>query len=105
MNDTAKAITQRVEETKKSLFQSALSSIVFFILGGVITGVSYSLASPGGTYMVTSGLFLVGMISGVIAVWRVMVLLFLLAKRGPVERPIAASQQMSAGSRTWEDIE
>jgi len=104
MNDTPKTMPQRVEETKKGLLQSALSCVVFFILGGIITGISYSLTSAGGTYMVTSGLFLVGMISGIVAIWRLAVLLFLLAKRGPAKPATAISRQEPSGSRTWEDI-
>jgi uncharacterized membrane protein YedE/YeeE len=30
------------------------------LLGGIITGATYSAADPGGTYLVTTGLFLVG---------------------------------------------
>lgn len=40
--------------------QYFLKGIGFLALGAVVTGVTYSMASGGGTYVVTTGLFVVG---------------------------------------------
>jgi hypothetical protein len=39
------------------------TGVALLVLGGIITGVTYSAASGGGTYVVTTGLFVMGLIS------------------------------------------
>ncbi len=98
-------INKQISEAKGGLLYSSLSCVGFLTLGGIITGITYSLAEPGGTYVATTGLFLVGMISGVVAVWRLIQLLFYLTKRGSSRQPIAPqSHQQSSSNRTWEDL-
>jgi hypothetical protein len=99
-------INKQISEAKSGLLYSSLSCVGFLTLGGIITGITYSLAEPGGTYVATTGLFLVGMISGVVAIWRLIQLLFYLAKRGASSRPAAPpkSHQQSNSNRTWEDL-
>jgi hypothetical protein len=50
--------------------QYFLKGIVFLVLGAVITGITYSLASGGGTYVVTTGLFVVGGINIIIGIFK-----------------------------------
>jgi hypothetical protein len=84
------AINEQYEETIKSLkvnsarsafIGSFVSAIGMLILGGIITGITYSIADDGGTYTVTTGLFLVGGILFVVSIYRFLVWLFYLATR------------------------
>lgn len=47
-----------------------LKGVGFLVLGAIITGVTYSMASGGGSYVVTTGLFAVGGIYTVIGVFK-----------------------------------
>ena len=77
-----------------------------YTLGGIITGITYSMAKPGGTYVATTGLFLVGAISGVVAVWRLVQLLFYLAKRGVNHQPVMIhNHHTTDDTRTWKDLD
>lgn len=99
-------LDKQIAEAKEGLLYSSLSCVGSLILGGIITGVAYSMASPGGTYVATTGLFLVGAISGVVAIWRLAQLLFYVAKRGASSEPaIARAGKMLDDSRTWKDLE
>ena len=48
------------KEYRKAGFETIGIGIFFLVLGAIITGVTYSAASSGGSYVVTTGLFLVG---------------------------------------------
>lgn len=62
----------RVLEARAKFITSLLYSLALLALGGIITGITYSLASPGGTYMVTSGLFIIGGIYFCVAIWNLL---------------------------------
>lgn len=99
-------LNKQIADAKSGLLYSSLSCIGFLTLGGIITGITYSMAKPGGTYVATTGLFLIGVISGVVAIWRLVQLLFYLAKRGASPRPVTAhTRQPSDDNRTWKDLE
>jgi hypothetical protein len=53
---------------RKVAGQYFLKGIVFLALGTIVTGITYSMASGGGTYIVTTGLFVVGGINTIIGV-------------------------------------
>ncbi|MCG6451296.1 hypothetical protein [Vibrio parahaemolyticus] len=76
--EAAMSIVSQAKELKKREFRKAgLKTIAFgigwFLLGAVITGITYSAASSGGHYIITSGLFLVGGITVLKGVWRIIV--------------------------------
>lgn len=99
-------LNKQIADAKSGLLYSGLSCIGFLTLGGIITGITYSMAKPGGTYVATTGLFLVGAISGVVAIWRLVQLLFYIAKKGTGSQPITAhTHQTSDNTRTWKDLE
>lgn len=99
-------LNKQISDAKGGLLYSSLSCIGFLTLGGIITGITYSMAKPGGTYVATTGLFLVGAISGVVAIWRLIQLLFYLTKRGTSPRPVTAhTRKPSDDNRTWKDLE
>jgi hypothetical protein len=50
--------------------KSLVIGIGLLIFGGIITAASYSSTDPGGTYVVTTGLFLVGGINVLVAIYR-----------------------------------
>lgn len=99
-------LNKQIAEAKGGLLHSGLSCIGFLMLGGIITGITYSMAKPGGTYVATTGLFLVGAISGVVAVWRLVQLLFYLAKRGVNHQPVMIhNHHTTDDTRTWKDLD
>lgn len=100
-------LNRQIEEAKSGLLYSGLSCVGFLVLGGIITGVTYSMAEPGGTYVATTGLFLVGAISGVVAIWRLVQLLFYLARRGAVQQPAITHNRHTSENekRDWGDLE
>ena len=53
----------KLDALKKTSVTALVTSLVSFAIGGVATGITYSLAKPGSTYLVTTGLFLVGAIN------------------------------------------
>lgn len=59
-------------EAKAKFLSTLLYSVCLLALGGVITGITYSMADPGGTYTVTTGLFVIGGIYFCIAIWNLM---------------------------------
>ena len=66
--EVAEEVVRRANDYKKAEFRKAgiktlLIGVGFLVAGGVITAVTYSAASGGGTYVVTTGLFLVGAIN------------------------------------------
>ena len=76
--DMAEQIVQQANSYKKSEFRKAgirtlLIGVGFVVAGAVVTGITYSAASGGGTYVVTTGLFLVG-------AWNILKGLFRMAK-------------------------
>lgn len=101
---SGRTMDEKVSEAKNGLLYSALICAGSFILGGIITGITYSMAEPGGTYTVTTGLFLVGLISGVIALWRLFQLLFYLASRGSNNKVAASRHHQIDSNRTWKDL-
>lgn len=67
--ETANAILQEVckrfrKEFIPFILKETLKGIgkglLFIIAGAIVTGVTYSMASPGGSYLVTTGLFACG---------------------------------------------
>ena len=76
-----KTSSPRVLEARAKFITSLLYSLALLALGGIITRITYSLASPGGTYMVTSGLFLIGGIYFCVAIWNLLKWLALAAAR------------------------
>ena len=105
ISDEADLLNRKIAEVKNGLLSSGLSSLGSFVVGGVITSISYSMTTPGGTYLATSGLFLVGLISGVIACWRLVQLLFLLAKRVARREDILARSYEAPIDRSWKDLD
>jgi len=76
--DAAQHIVGEANNYKKREFRKAglealAGGVGLIVLGGIITGATYSAASPGGTYLVTSGLFLVGGLAVVRGLWRMMI--------------------------------
>jgi hypothetical protein len=105
-SDEVSLLNQRVDEAKRGLLYSGLSCIGLLLLGGIITGITYSMAEPGGTYTATTGLFLVGIITGVVAVWRFVQLLFYLSKRGSMQHEESRVIPSSVdGVRGWKDLD
>jgi len=71
-------IVTRAKATKKAAFRQAgfkvfLAGIAMLVLGVLVTGVTYSMAKPGGTYVVTFGLFAVGAINALKGLFRMLV--------------------------------
>lgn len=76
--DAAESIVAQAHEYKTSEFRKGGMKTVgigvgFLALGGIITAATYSATSPGGTYVITTGLFLVGAIMILKGLWRTMV--------------------------------
>jgi hypothetical protein len=67
-----KTSSPRVLEARAKFIGSLLYSLALLALGGIVTGIAYALASPGGTYVVTSGLFLIGGIYFCVAIWNLL---------------------------------
>jgi hypothetical protein len=57
------------DERKSGLLTMAVG-VGFFILGGTVTAISYNATAPGGTYLVTTGLFIVGVLQFFRGLWR-----------------------------------
>lgn len=74
-----KAINPRILEARSAFTSSLLYSVGLLALGGIVTGITYSMASSGGTYTVTTGLFLIGGIYFCVAIWNMLKWLVLLA--------------------------
>lgn len=72
---------QGIETERKTAITALLTGISCLVLGGVLTGITYSLAKPGGTYLVTTGLFLIGAINICLSIYRFMKWTLLKAKR------------------------
>lgn len=99
-------LNKQIADAKSGLLYSSLSCVGLLTLGGIITGITYSMAKPGGTYMATTGLFIFGSISGVVAIWRLVQLLFYLAKRGGSSHEVyAPSHHQADNGRTWKDLD
>lgn len=97
-------LDRQIKEAKNGLLSSGLGCVGLLALGGIITGITYAMAGPGGTYVATTGLFLVGVVSGVVAVWRFAQLLFYLAKKA--SRPATVSHAPTSNTaRTWKDLD
>jgi len=63
--DAANVVVAEANKIKKAAFRKAglklfLTGIFYIIAGAVITGILYSIAEPGGFFIVTTGLFIVG---------------------------------------------
>lgn len=76
--EAAENIVAQANDYKKSEFRNGgLKAIgigvALIALGGVITAATYSVARPGGTYVITSGLFLVGALTFLRGTWRFIV--------------------------------
>lgn len=59
---------------KKASRKAGLQTIGFgvglFALGGIISGITYAAVAPGGHYIVTTGLFFVGILTVLKGVWK-----------------------------------
>jgi hypothetical protein len=76
--ELANQIVEQAYRTKKSVFRQAgvkafFVGIAFIILGIVITAATYSIAKPGGTFIVTIGLFFSGAINILRGLFRILV--------------------------------
>lgn len=74
-NDLAEAIVKRgaeikAEEFRKSGKATLLIGVGILGLGALITAGSYNMASGGGHYVITSGLFMVGAWFVIKGLWR-----------------------------------
>lgn len=98
-----------VDEARKALVGSGLTSLGCFALGSVITGITYSMAEDGGTYTVTTGLFLVGAITGLVALFQLLRWLYYLSRRrilsGKQSLTTGPQSTGSTGARSWNDLE
>lgn len=76
--DAARHITEQAYQLKKSVFRKqGLKTICIgaglIALGAAITGATYSMASSGGYYIATTGLFLVGGFTIIKGLWRTVI--------------------------------
>jgi len=69
-NIVAQANDYKKSEFRKRGMKTVAMGVGFLLLGGVITAITYSAASGGGTYVVTTGLFLVGALTIAKGLWR-----------------------------------
>lgn len=73
--DVAAQIVKRVFEYRSELKRKEGGKaigcgLLMLIVGGVVTGVTYASASGGGTYIVTTGLFIVGGITLIVGLYK-----------------------------------
>jgi hypothetical protein len=76
--DQAEAVVTEAQRLKKKTFRQEglrlfLTGVACLIIGIVVTGITYSLASNGGTYFVTTGLFVSGGVNMLRGLYRVAV--------------------------------
>src|SRR5215468_4481754 len=76
--ELATQIVEHANRTKKSVFRQAGLKAFFIgigciILGAIVTGATYSMAKPGGIFLVTTGLFLSGAINVFRGLFRIVV--------------------------------
>ena len=74
----AAQIVAQAKSVKKAAFRQAgfkvfLAGIGMLVLGAIITSATFSMAKPGGTYVVTFGLFAVGAINAIKGLYRMLV--------------------------------
>lgn len=67
-----KKTSQRTLDARASFLSSLLYSVGLLALGGIITGITYSIADDGGTYTVTTGLFVIGGIYFCVSIWHLL---------------------------------
>lgn len=75
-NETASTIVSQVSEARiEALRRRGIKTVAigvgFFVLGIIITGVTYATAAPGQTFVVTTGLFLIGVFNMARGLFRV----------------------------------
>ena len=73
--DLAAEVVKRVFEYRSELKRkeggkSIGCGLLMLIVGGIVTGLTYSAASGGGTYIVTTGLFIVGGITLIVGLYK-----------------------------------
>jgi len=76
--DQAQAVAAEAQRTKKNAFRQAglrlfLTGVAVLALAFVITGISYSLAENGGTYLWSPGLFIGGTVTMLRGLYRLAV--------------------------------
>ncbi len=76
-----KTTSPRVLEARGKFVSSLIYSMALLALGGIVTGITYSLADAGSTYTVTTGLFVIGGIYFCFAIWNMLKWLTLKAAR------------------------
>lgn len=67
------ASSYKKREFRKAGLETLAAGVGLIVLGGIITAATYSAAAPGGTYIVTTGLFLVGGLTVLRGLWRAMI--------------------------------
>lgn len=73
--EAATQIINQASSLKQEAFRQKGSEMFFqgigwMVLGAIITGFTYSMAAPGGTFVVTTGLFVVGGIYIIAGIFR-----------------------------------
>jgi hypothetical protein len=74
-NDVADEIIKRVFAYKSKLKRKEGGKaigcgLLMIVVGGIITGITYAAAEGGGTYIVTTGLFIVGGITLIVGLYK-----------------------------------
>ncbi|MGD1336130.1 hypothetical protein ACP6H1_27430 [Vibrio harveyi] len=68
-NVTEAALTFKKKTFRRAGLQTIGFGVGLFALGGIISGITYAVA-PGGHYIVTTGLFFVGILTVLKGVWK-----------------------------------
>jgi predicted phage tail protein len=60
----------KMQDFRKEGLVTVAIGVAFLAVGGIITAATFSAASSGGHFVVTTGLFLVGIVKVVQGIWR-----------------------------------
>jgi hypothetical protein len=71
-SSASKRTSQRTLDARASFLSSLLYSVGLLALGGIVTGITYAIADDGGTYFVTTGLFVIGGIYFCVSIWHLL---------------------------------
>lgn len=72
VNSHVRKTSQRVLDARANFLSSLLYSLGLLALGGIVTGITYAVADDGGTYIVTTGLFVMGGLYFCVAIWHLL---------------------------------
>lgn len=64
------ASSLKQEAFRRNGSEMFFQGIAWMVLGAIVTGITYAMAAPGGTFMVTTGLFIVGGIYIIAGIFR-----------------------------------